>query len=157
MRRIALGVAGSLVIAAGAFASVGVATAGAPTDHTVTICHATPPDTAANGWQQLSVDVSSVGYQQSGHQDQHDADIIPPYDFGDFSFAGKNWDATGQAIWNNGCVVPETPTSEETTTPTTEEREEHEAEDEEETTTTTAPAPVVAPAPAVAAAPRTTG
>ncbi len=72
------------------------------------------------------VDVASTGYQHSGHEDQHDADIIPPYTYIDngalFSFPGKNFDAIGQAIWNNGCVVPVdtpplTPTFDLTSTP----------------------------------------
>jgi hypothetical protein len=80
--------------------------------HKVTICHATPPDTAANGYVQLSVDVASVGYQHSGHETEHDADIIPPYEYtaadgNTFSYPGKNFGA-GQAILNNGCVVPDT-------------------------------------------------
>lgn len=73
--------------------------------HKVTICHATPPDTAANGYVRITVDVASVGFQHSGHQDQHDADIIPPYTQGNFSYPGKNWDQAGQAIWNNNCGV----------------------------------------------------
>ena len=75
--------------------------------HKVDIGHARPPGTAA-GYALTNVDVASTGYQ-------HDADIIPPYTYTDngasFSFPGKNFDAIGQAIWNNGCVVPvDTPT-----------------------------------------------
>lgn len=36
-------------------------------------------------------------------------DIIPPFTWGkhnQFSYEGKNWDATGQAIWANGCAIP---------------------------------------------------
>lgn len=102
--------AAMFIIPTGALASSAGATA--PPEHLVTICHATPPDTAAQGYVQLTVDVASVGYQHSGHQDQHDADIIPPYSYGDYSFAGKNWDAASQAIYNNGCqpVTPPPPT-----------------------------------------------
>ena len=79
----------------------------APPEHKVTICHATPPDTAANGWVTLEVDVASVGYQHAGHESEHDADIIPPYAYGEFTFDGKNWDAAGQATWGNDCVAVE--------------------------------------------------
>lgn len=74
-------------------------------EHKVTICHATPPDTAADGWVSIEVDVASVGYQHSGHQDQHAADIIPPYHYDDVSYPGKG----DQSILANGCVKPETP------------------------------------------------
>jgi hypothetical protein len=90
-----------------------------PPGHLVTYCHATPPDTAAQGYIEITSDVASVGYQHSGHQSEHDADIIPPYDYDDFSFAGKNWDTAGQEILRNGCVVP-SPTPTPTPTPTEE-------------------------------------
>ena len=50
-------------------------------------------------------------------------DIIPPYDYApaDFHFNGLNWTAAGQAIYNNGCNIPEptaTPTAAPTATPT---------------------------------------
>jgi hypothetical protein len=92
-----------------------------PPEHKVTICHATPADTAKNGWVVIEVDVASVGYQHSGHQAKHDADIIPPYAYGAFSFAGKNWTTEGQAVWANDCqaVTPTaTPTEAPTATPT---------------------------------------
>lgn len=82
-----------------------------PPQHLVTICHATPPDTAAQGWVQITVDVASVGYKHSGHESEHDADIIPPYSYDDFSYPGKNWSEEGQAIWRNGCEVPGTTTT----------------------------------------------
>jgi len=54
-------------------------------------------------------------------------DIIPPYDYepADFHFAGLNWTAEGQAIYNNGCNIPQpspspTPTPEASPTPTPE-------------------------------------
>lgn len=75
----------------------------APPSHRVEICHATPPDTARNGWHAVTVDVASIGYQHSGHQSTHDADIIPPYAYGRYQFAGKNWTTAGQAIWNSDC------------------------------------------------------
>jgi hypothetical protein len=67
----------------------------------VTICHATPADTAAHGHVRISPSASG-GYH--GHPRQHDADIIPPFVSG--VTHSENWDATGQTIWNNDCVVP---------------------------------------------------
>jgi hypothetical protein len=93
----------------------------APPAHKVVICHATPPDTAAQGWNVIEVDVASVGYQHAGHESKHDADIIPPYTYGGFTFAGKNWTAQGQAIWENDCAAVSptaTPTDAPTVTPT---------------------------------------
>lgn len=94
----------------------------APPAHKVVICHATPPDTARNGWHAINVDVASVGYRHSGHQAKHDADIIPPYAYGKFSYAGKNWTDEGQAIWANDCKAvaptPKTPTPTPTAEPT---------------------------------------
>lgn len=68
----------------------------------VTFCHATPPDTAANGYQELTTDDDGV---LSGHAPQHSADIIPPFDYYDGHFDGQNWDTIGQAIWENDCAV----------------------------------------------------
>lgn len=69
----------------------------------VTICHATPPDTAASGYNTLTVDDDSIFV--TGHASEHEADIIPPFESGDLSFPGKNWNALGQAIWENGCTA----------------------------------------------------
>lgn len=105
-------------------AGVGIAHATQPSpEHKVTICHAHPADTAASGYNEIEVDVASVGYQQSGHQDEHDADIIPPWSYtvgeSTFSYDGKNWTDEGQAIWNNHCEVPSSTTTEPPTTTTT--------------------------------------
>jgi uncharacterized repeat protein (TIGR01451 family) len=125
--------------AAGLVACAGVATAAIVTQHgapgvplvkgnqKITICHATSSD--KNPYNQLSVDVDSI--VKHGHGD-HPNDIIPPFDYVDGSghtqhYPGKNWDATGQAIWLNGCEMPQPTTSTTTTTPTT------------STTTTTTP------------------
>ena len=116
-RRVVSLVAGGLLALAAALVSTsGAVLATAPVKHEVDICHATPPDTAAEGYQLLTVDVASVGYQSAGHQDEHDADIIPPWSYVDdqqvtHSYAGKNWDDEGEAIWNNDCADPNaTPT-----------------------------------------------
>lgn len=97
----------ALVTVAATLALAAPAHATKPTPgHLVTICHATPPDTAAQGYVAITVDVASTGYKQSGHEDQHDADIIPAYSYTDgdgvtFSYAGKG----DQSILENGCVV----------------------------------------------------
>lgn len=67
----------------------------------VTFCHATPPDTAANGYEQITTD--DDGIMQQGHASQHSADIIPPFSVGEIEFPGQNWAPLGQAIWNNDC------------------------------------------------------
>lgn len=83
----------------------------------VTICHATPPDTAANGYQVITVDDDALANGAGGHDPEHDMDIIPDFwywhqtggDWANLYYPGKNWDSTGQAIWANGCVVPPPP------------------------------------------------
>ena len=62
----------------------------------ITICHAT-----GNG-SYVSITISINGL--NGH-DGHDQDIIPSHG----SDPGRNWDADGQAIWANGCVLPPSP------------------------------------------------
>jgi hypothetical protein len=95
-----LAIAATLVMGASISAS-----ATKPESHKVTICHAHPADSLTGPWVSISVDVASVGYQHSGHQDEHDGDIIPPYSYGDFSYEGKG----DQSILANGCVAPEPP------------------------------------------------
>jgi hypothetical protein len=77
----------------------------------VTICHATPPDTAANGWQSITIDDDAI--VTSGHT-EHSADIIPSFSYwakdshGVWTkqhFDGQNWDAAGELILNNGCAT----------------------------------------------------
>jgi hypothetical protein len=106
MHRIVRAVLLAGAIIAMALGSVATATPPA-SEHKVTICHAAPPDTAAQGWREIDVDIASSGYLRGGHQEEHDADIIPPYTYKDFSYPGKNWDAAGQAIYANGCAVPD--------------------------------------------------
>ena len=90
----------------------------------VTLCHATPPDTAAQGWEAITVDDDSI--VTSGHNEQHDLDIIPAFDYWAqvddvwtlLHFAGKNLDTVfsgipGSAILAAGCeytVTPNAPT-----------------------------------------------
>jgi uncharacterized repeat protein (TIGR01451 family) len=82
----------------------------------VTFCHATPPDTAANGWNSNTTSGEAILQHDNGH-DHHDADIIPAFDYGwdsnhwDHHFDGKNLSntfdgSTGQQILDNHCVLP---------------------------------------------------
>jgi fibro-slime domain-containing protein/LPXTG-motif cell wall-anchored protein len=70
----------------------------------VTICHNAG---GSGNFTQLTVDANAVDgvgggdHNSGGHQGGKD--IIPP---GSWDANGRNWDAAGQAIWNNGCVVP---------------------------------------------------
>ena len=49
----------------------------------------------------MQITVSQSG-ALNGHAKKHPDDIIPPFP----GFSGQNWDAAGQATWNNGCVAP---------------------------------------------------
>ena len=82
----------------------------------VTLCHATPPATAANGWNSITIDDDAVVKQ--GH-DNHAMDIIPAFTYwdkdGQHSYPGKNlstifgWGVTGQQVLDNGCAIPTQP------------------------------------------------
>jgi len=81
---------------------------------TVTMCHATPADTAANGWVSISISADGT-VLDSQHSTQHDADIIPAFEWTDqdglHSYPGKNLTAnfsgyTGQQILANHCSLP---------------------------------------------------
>ncbi len=81
----------------------------------VTIYHAT--SSKSNPYTVNTVDESSIDEQNNrylnGHGD-HERDIIPPFR----DFPGRNWDAAGQAIWNNGCKpVDDTTTTSSTSAP----------------------------------------
>ena len=76
------------------------------------ICHATPPDTARNGW--VVNTPADIG-QLRGHVKNDEKDIVPP--FGDF--LGFNWNDRTRAVWENNCVRP-TPTKPPSPTPTPE-------------------------------------
>jgi LPXTG-motif cell wall-anchored protein len=85
--------------------------AGATPSDKVTICHATSSE--KNPYRSIPVNTSSIdeinNRHRNGHGD-HTGDIIPSFTspIGTV-FPGLNWDAVGQAIWNNGCVVPPLP------------------------------------------------
>lgn len=110
-----------LVLMAGAGAATAIPTA--PNDHQIAICHATGSDSnpytiAYPSKKQISED--------NGHmtgQGVHPDDIIPPFEEGEHgnsswdAFAGMNWDADGQMVFNNDCKVEKTtPTATATAT-----------------------------------------
>ena len=94
-------------------------------DAKVTICHAT--DSENNPYTNPTVNISSSGHLQGGHDTEHLGplwypgakgdgvvwgDIIPPYTFQPdegplFVYEGHNWTEEGQAIYNNGCKTVE--------------------------------------------------
>jgi hypothetical protein len=73
-------------------------------DGTATICHMT-----GNGL--YTVATPNVAGIVNGHFGDDTGDIIPPVVYKDETYS-QNWDATGQAIFNNGCVVPDSGTDE---------------------------------------------
>lgn len=94
----------------------------APNHVPVTLCHATPPDTAAQGWESITVDDDAI--VKSAHNEQHDYDIIPAFDYWEKvdgvwtqrHFAGKNLDTVfsgipGSAILAAGCDYTVSPTA----------------------------------------------
>lgn len=90
----------------------------APTASVVTLCHATGD--ASNPYEQRTLD--GEAFIAEGHGD-HSGDIIPPSLIvvrGNVAyFPGSNWDANGQAIFNNSCIVQvTTPTETAQPTPT---------------------------------------
>ena len=98
--------------------------------HKVTLCHATGSST--NPYVLITVDYHAL---KNGHTAAK-GDIIPPTTINGVTYSG-NWDANGQAIFNNGCKplaaqapVTTTTTTQATTATTTEQ------------TTTQAQAPV---------------
>jgi len=103
--------------AAGAVGAAGFASASAPPDHKVTLCHRTGAEEGGNthaGYSIITVDIASVANAKDvrGH-DSHDqvgngpvGDIIPSYWYGDFHYLGKNLGNGGQAILDAGCQTP---------------------------------------------------
>jgi len=81
------GVAGSAVAA-------GVA-AGAPKEHVV-LCHFTGDQKTPY----IVIETSPSGAYNAHYP--HHSDIIPPFEFKGATYS-RNWDAEGQAVWNNGC------------------------------------------------------
>jgi hypothetical protein len=74
-------------------------------DHKIEFCHAT--GSATNPYVKLNTSVAA--FIQAGHGN-HDDDIVPPgTEYVKQGVAGsipaQNWDANGQAIFNNGCEL----------------------------------------------------
>lgn len=107
-RRAGLLLAAGVVCALAAFpaVTVGAGTQGTADDeNTVRICHATGSE--GNPYVTQSPAIENNGDLQGGHLN-HPNDIIPPYRYVDAdgkpqTYAGKNWDERGQAIWGNSC------------------------------------------------------
>lgn len=71
------------------------------TDHKLTICHATGSET--NPFVVITPAISAVYHAHIEHQ--HNEDIIPPFEYKGQTYS-QNWDAKGQAIYNNDCATP---------------------------------------------------
>lgn len=108
------GTSGSLLTLPGAVTVSSENPAPSPsTQKKVTICHSNNGN--GSGWTSNSVNDDAIDgisngnggadHNQDGHQDGED--IIPPtYEDGSTgNWTPRNWDATGQAIWNNRCSV----------------------------------------------------
>jgi hypothetical protein len=82
---------------------------GGGNEQMVTICHATGSQT--NPYVVLEANAAGIynGHYGPSHHDARD--IIPPFEYQDETYE-QNWDAEGQATFENGCVpvVPPTPT-----------------------------------------------
>ena len=80
-----------------------------PGDH-VPLCHS-----LGNGAYIAVTVPAQLVFRHAGAGHQGGADIIPPLTFEDSHGAdgslsgGQNWDATGRAAWENGCVPPPPP------------------------------------------------
>jgi len=104
---IAAGAAATVLMAAAPAASV-LAESNSNAHNKVTICHAT--GSQSNPFVVITPNANGVVSGHMAHQDQRD--IIPPFDYNDHGttkhFTGQNFDANGQAIFNNGCKVAST-------------------------------------------------
>jgi len=94
-----------LSFAALSFATVAPANAGE--SQNVEICHATSSD--KNPYNSIAVSKTALVHGTSQHS-ADGADIIPSFGYTENgvakTFPGKNWDAVGQATFQNSCVVP---------------------------------------------------
>lgn len=102
-----------------------MASAGA-SNHQITICHATGNPGHYSMPNPTKQQIADDHGHRTGQQSVHPGDIIPPFAAGSHggqswaAFPGQNWDAEGQAIWNNGCAEVEVTTTTAPTTTTTE-------------------------------------
>lgn len=132
-----------VVLSLGVFSAVAVAGNGkghgGGSTH-VTICHATgTPDNAGNGYVQISPSASGVYH---GHYRQHQADIIPPFQYQGNTYS-LNWDSAHIAIWKNGCKPVASITTTGTTNSTTTSATTTSSVTTTQKTTTTAPTKTV--------------
>ena len=82
-------------------------------DPKVTVCHAS--DSQTNPYETNQPNKSADVQGHDGHNGPiwypgittSWGDIIPPFYYIGGYYAGKNWTAEGQAIWNNGCNIPQ--------------------------------------------------
>lgn len=72
----------------------------------VTFCHATGSTTNPYVLIETAAAGAFNGHLGKGHQNGED--IIPPFEYKGQTYS-QNWDAKGQAIFNNGCRVPTVP------------------------------------------------
>ncbi len=100
---------------------------GGPPGNKITICHATNAE--GNPYVVNTPNISSEGFVEGGHSDHTGpiwfpgidvmwGDIIPAfwYEPTGIHYPGVNWTAEGQAIYENGCNIPE-PTAPPPTAP----------------------------------------
>lgn len=76
----------------------------------ITICHATGSNSHPYITNQpdKTADVGGHdGHNGGVYPTNPWGDIIPPFDFDGGHYDGKNWTTEGQAIYNNGCKVPD--------------------------------------------------
>lgn len=102
MFRVSAAVVGALVSGTIAVVTVPSASASLASPGRVTICHAT--GSASNPYVQITVSENAVRDGRAHNRDGHQSgeDIIPP---GPYDPDGRNWDADGQTIYNNGCLT----------------------------------------------------
>jgi hypothetical protein len=72
-----------------------------PDENKVTLCHATGSTT--NPFVVLTVAESAAYNGHLGSSHQNGNDIIPPFEFQGNTYS-QNWDANGQATFNNNCI-----------------------------------------------------
>ncbi|MHB1261119.1 MAG: hypothetical protein ACYC2H_05325 [Thermoplasmatota archaeon] len=143
-------IAGTLALVAGMILFTVTATK-PPTDDDHTICHAT--GSASNPYVVNSPDKEGVHDGHLGESHQNGDDIVPPFTYHNETHS-QNWDAAGQAIFDNDCNVPTSSTSTSTSETTTTTSETTTTRDTttstSETTTTTTQIPVFGSGTAVA-------
>lgn len=94
-------------------------------DNKVRICHATGSHSNPYIENQPNKSGDVSGHNNHNGPIWHSGiteewgDIIPPFEYNDGFYPGKNWTTEGQVIWDNGCNIPSpSPTPSPTPTPT---------------------------------------